>query len=257
MSKRRAGIPRFAVFSTLALVAGSVLIAAEPQSAGSPDGELLEPLRAGRPAPAPAGPTNGPADELRRGLSAPVDGQGRPGGTPLEGDEDLDVQLQRELGAAALSEQANPLLEVARRMRYVEGRIARRDSGRTTQRLQEQIVAGLDELIRQARKRCGRGTSAGKPLQPGSPAGQPTQGPAGTTPGEPAPATAAPRTRNGKRAGAETAPIRAIMRQLWEVALPRHQREQMMQSSPEEFLPKYEPLIEQYFRSLSEAKDDQ
>ena len=36
--------------------------------------------------------------------------------------------------------------------------------------------------------------------------------------------------------------------------LPQHEREQMLQIPPEEFLPKYELQIEEYFRRLSQGE---
>ena len=51
-------------------------------------------------------------------------------------------------------------------------------------------------------------------------------------------------------AAAET---RDAMQRLWYL-LPQHAREQMLQSPGEEFAPKYELQIEEYFRRLSEEK---
>jgi hypothetical protein len=45
------------------------------------------------------------------------------------------------------------------------------------------------------------------------------------------------------------------MKQLWG-ELPEHAREQMLQLPDEEFPPKYESLIEDYFRRLSEEKQE-
>ena len=36
--------------------------------------------------------------------------------------------------------------------------------------------------------------------------------------------------------------------------LPQHAREQMLQNSPERFLPQYELLIEQYYKRLAEEQ---
>ncbi len=47
--------------------------------------------------------------------------------------------------------------------------------------------------------------------------------------------------------------MRAVMKRLWG-ELPEHARQQMLQSPVEEFPPKYELLIEQYFRKLAEEK---
>ena len=49
--------------------------------------------------------------------------------------------------------------------------------------------------------------------------------------------------------------LRAAIRRLWG-QLPEHARGQMLQSPVEEFPPKYEVMIEEYFRRLSEEKGE-
>ena len=177
-------------------------------------------------------------------------------GSVLAGGEDLGPRLRRELGAAAVAEEDHPLLEVARRMREVEGRIVRTDAGQQTQGLQRQIVADLDELIRQAQKRCQQAKSGGKPSQRGSSGGQPKQGGVGTKPGGQQASTSSPRTDNGQQRKLDKQQMRTLVEQLWDVALPPQQRKELRQSPFDEFLPKYELLIEQYYRRLSEEKDE-
>ncbi len=58
---------------------------------------------------------------------------------------------------------------------------------------------------------------------------------------------------DGKTYKPDMQQMREVMKQLWG-ELPPHQREQMLQLPLEEFLPKYELLIEEYFRRLSEEK---
>ena len=48
--------------------------------------------------------------------------------------------------------------------------------------------------------------------------------------------------------------MRKVMEELWG-ELPPRQRQQMLQLPVEEFLPKYELLIEEYFRRLAEEKE--
>ena len=52
------------------------------------------------------------------------------------------------------------------------------------------------------------------------------------------------------------AEMRTVLKQLWG-ELPQRQREQMLEPPVEEFLPKYEQQIEEYFRRLSEDKTRQ
>jgi len=141
-------------------------------------------------------------------------------------------------------------------MRQVEGLIAQTESGPQTQDLQKQIVSSLDELIKQARscsKKCSPSQSSQKVasrqqvrqpnkkpkegrIKPGdkratNPAGKPGQaGPRRPTPEE----------------------MKELVKSVWG-ELPEAEREQMLQWMSEgEFLPKYELLLEQYFKRLVE-----
>jgi TolA-binding protein len=172
--------------------------------------------------------------------------------------EDLGDRLRRELGAAAVAEEENPLLEVAQRMRQVEGRIVRNDAGPQTQGLQRQIVADLEELIRQAQKCCQQGAAGGKPSPLGSPAGQPKQGRGGmgTKPNPKPGSTSSQQKDDGQPRKLDKQQVQTLVERLWDVALPPQQRNELRQSPFDEFLPKYELLIEQYYRRLAEEKED-
>ena len=152
------------------------------------------------------------------------------------------------------------LQDVAREMREVQGRITSRDAGPVTQHLQSQIVSDLERVIEQARKSGSRSRPEEQPqgVKIRTPVGQPPAAPppkpgkgGGSNSGQQNnPKAAAPvESRH-----ADKAEIRAMLKQLWGY-LPEHQREQMLQLPVEEFLPKYEGLIEEYFRQLSEGKD--
>jgi len=65
--------------------------------------------------------------------------------------EDLSRQPMRELAPAGAAEEEEPLAAVAREMREAQRRIARSESGRRTQAVQQQVVAELDRLVQQAR----------------------------------------------------------------------------------------------------------
>jgi len=51
------------------------------------------------------------------------------------------------------------------------------------------------------------------------------------------------------------AAMHELMKDVWG-QLPQHDREQMSQSAPEQFLPKYELLIEKYYKRLAEQQKD-
>jgi hypothetical protein len=246
-----------AAVAWLALLAGVCpTAAAQSKPAPSLDEELLRQLRSKS------------VDDLDRELFGPQQtkpGEKRPPAGPKQepkpGD-DLDQELRRELGSAGVSQpdDDNPLLSVARQMREAEALIAKARSGPPTQQVQKQIVADLDKLIQEARKSCGK--CAGATAQPQNtastgPVKQPSKQPGSAgSPGKPnaKPATesnAKPGHAEPKRPDVEAA--RGMVRDLWGM-LPEHDREMMVQLPLEEFLPKYEPLIIEYFRRLSEEQ---
>lgn len=69
-----------------------------------------------------------------------------------EGDKpsDLDKQVLDDLGGnpEGVDDEEDPLLRAGKRMRDVEGRLARQDSTRSTRELQQKIVADLDTLLK-------------------------------------------------------------------------------------------------------------
>jgi L-2-hydroxyglutarate oxidase LhgO len=151
----------------------------------------------------------------------------------------------RELGPAGAAEEENPLAAVVREMRAVQRRIARSDSGRATQTIQQQILAELDRLIRQARTVDAQPQTAGERGPGTSPppqsretrSGTPRGGPAGKSP----PATG-------------VAKLRGMMESVWG-ELPGRERERMLQTPIEEFLPEYESMLEDYFRHLAAPQE--
>ena len=156
---------------------------------------------------------------------------------------------------ATESDAENPLLDVARRMREVEDRIGRADVGPQTRDLQKSIVADLDRMLQQARKACKQG-KPGKNQPQGTtnrkPIGSPGVKPAGGNKPNDKPAVESSQRPkgNGETRHADAEEMGDVLKKLWG-ELPKRQREQMSQWQLEEFLPKYELLIEEYFRRLS------
>jgi hypothetical protein len=170
-----------------------------------------------------------------------------------QGGADLNEQLQRELGAAAEKEDDNPLLNIARNMFQVRQRMTQSDAGPATLNLQKQIVADLDLLIEQARKSAGQcSSSSSNSQQP--PASPPKTGASvSQKPGNKPATSSSPRPPDNQRHKPDMEEMHSMMNNLWG-ELPAHVREQMLQSPVEEFIPKYEQLIEDYFRDLSGEK---
>ncbi len=227
---------------------------ADSEKSQSVDDQLLESLGAD------------PIDDVDRELFAPDEEPSQPSeapgasGTdrPPRGDvEAWKEQLLRELGAAGVSEDENPLLDVARQMRRAEGLIAETESGRQTQDVQRQIVARLDELIQQARscsKQCSPSQSKSK-VAPRRQVRQPKSKPKPKS-GKPSqkPSTD-PRAKPGDSGSPGLTPeqVQDLVKAVWG-ELPETQREQMLEWAGDEFLPKYEVLIELYFRRLAEQR---
>lgn len=122
--------------------------------------------------------------------------------------------------------------------------------------LQQQVVAQLDDLIKELSKQCNCSGSqqSDKPPSPSqrSPA---KPGKAGGQPGRAsAPARdSSTRLSNKSAQPADKAELEELVKRLWG-HLPEREREQLMQSFSDEFLPKYELELEKYYQRLSEEE---
>ncbi|MHB8900606.1 MAG: hypothetical protein ACYC6Y_17790 [Thermoguttaceae bacterium] len=164
--------------------------------------------------------------------------------------------LERELGQAAVDEVQNPLLGIARSMRLAEGLIDDNESGEKTQQIQGEIVADIDALLKRAQKKC---QSCASPSQSASRRQRPEQpDPSKPKEGDPDPKPATTGgTPSGKTEGQapDMAKMLAVIKQVWG-ELPEQERQRMLQSSIEEFLPKYADMIEQYYKRLAEDRKE-
>jgi hypothetical protein len=151
------------------------------------------------------------------------------------------------------TDEENPLARIGKAMRQAEGLIAKGDSSRDTQQLQDRIVTDLDKLIEEIRKRK-------QQQQPSSSGSSGSQRSKISQPGKPADTAnrnKKPSRDSSDRVGQEDvrkvdmAAMQSLLKDLWG-HLPERQREQMLQSSVEEFLPKYETMIRQYYLRLAE-----
>jgi hypothetical protein len=173
-------------------------------------------------------------------------------------DDALQKKLQQELGAAAEKEDKpkDPLRKVAEQMRDVQKRLDQRDSGKETQLVQGQIVAGLAELIEQAKK---SGACGGKKSSSRKPTGG--KGLAQTsakTPGNsPSPAEKSnPKIRTPEEMRAAAAKPRQWTSESVQLELLHRDREHVLELPAEYFLPEYKLEIEDYFRRLSADQPD-
>ncbi len=164
---------------------------------------------------------------------------------------DWPRQLLRELAPAGASEEENPLAIIVRQMRQSHQQILHAESGRPTQAVQQQIVAELDRLIQQAGSRGGESQAQPQPAASASQRGPSAQQPSGVKPGQPpGSSTKKPPAAGQPPQPPDVAKIRGMMENTWG-ELPRKQRERMLQSAAEEFLPEYESMLEAYFQRLA------
>jgi hypothetical protein len=174
-------------------------------------------------------------------------------------DRQVSDEPRKPPGETSEGADDNPLLAVARDMREVEERIARAEVGTETRDLQQQIVADLDDMLEQARKACKQGKPSGKQprdttnRQPNGPPGVKPAG--GNKPNNKSTNNSQRPKQNGKTHRPDAEEMDAVLKKLWG-ELPERQREQMSQWQLDEFLPKYELLIEEYFRRLSRGKKE-
>jgi hypothetical protein len=164
----------------------------------------------------------------------------------------LDEKLLDDLGEGEdieLGPEADPLTQIGRRMRQVETLIDRRDTSARTQDMQKQILRELDMLLEQTKKQCQgacQNPSSGQP-KPGATANnQPKQGEQGP------PKESTDKLRDPKETKiGEAENMDQLVREAWG-HLPDKIRVQMQNVTVEQFLPKYEELIEAYYKRLAE-----
>lgn len=172
--------------------------------------------------------------------------------------KDLDRKLEKSVldllkKHAGETKQENPLLRVGRRMRDAQERIAKTKVGEETQTLQRQILEDLDALIEQARQQ--QQQSQQQQQQAAQQKARQQAKPSNSGKGQrrnPGPSREAARSASkGRPTRAKLGPREAISKLTWG-HLPPALQQLMTQISGEEFLPKYEPLIEQYYKTLAE-----
>ena len=176
-------------------------------------------------------------------------------------DDSLDDELLRDLGPAEgeTDNADDPLVRIGRKMQEVERLIAQLEPGEPTQKLQRDIVSEIDELLKEARRqRSQQQSSANKqrqqsrrdkpdqPKQQQPAGGQPDEG--GNDPARDSTARLRPEASSEPDIGQ----MQDMLRELWG-HLPEHERQQVINSTIEKFVPKYESLIKEYFKRLSEA----
>ncbi len=186
---------------------------------------------------------------------------------PHSGEPDaLDQELLKGLGdGEGVGEQSgdDPLSRLSRQMRDVESQLARKQADTDTLDRQGKLLQEIEKLLHQAKqqKQSSGQSSASGPNGQG--AQQATKRRESQQPerreglsSDTADAPARQSTKGVREQQAEKpdmANMRDLLKGVWG-QLPERQREQMLQSYEEQFLPKYEQMIADYFRSLAEGE---
>jgi hypothetical protein len=196
-------------------------------------------------------------NELLEGLDDKPADSGSPKrkrGTPTQDKSNpLDEELLGDLGGEDLGEPRkpkDPLVGIGQRMRAVESRLIEQQLDDQTRTMQQKILDDLSALVQECKKCQGGGN------KPPSKSSKPSRGSqAGTNPGQ-APLESPPRDssdqlRERKTERDQRAGIVNARKESWG-NLPQHARQQIPNNYTEEFLPKYELLLEKYFKRLGE-----
>ncbi|MGD9723696.1 MAG: hypothetical protein AB7O59_04915 [Pirellulales bacterium] len=210
-----------------------------------------------------AGDLKKPAAPKRSAAKKPA---GEPAGTK-PGDADAATDTAADPAApgdaemiddTTAAEATDPLARVSQQMRTVEELIPRAKSRSHAQQVQDRIVDDLTRLIEQAETQKSQQSSSSKQQQSQSTAErksvkQPKQqsgGQADKDSSQPA-KDSTNRMGNAEAARPDPEQFMRIMKDSWG-HLPPRDRQQMLQNTPDKFLPQYELMIEKYYQRLAE-----
>jgi hypothetical protein len=177
-------------------------------------------------------------------------------------DDDLDKEFEKELlgGNVSDDQTANGVKITGQRMSRSRQRLALNDDpGAVTQEIQKRIAKGLDDLIELARQQQAQSKPGSGPPKPGDKGKQPqpgqAQGPQQTAKGphqEKGTTAAADSTLS--QGGSPEVELSQDMKErlkIWAQLHPRD-REAVLEGASEKVNPKYQKLVEDYFKSLAE-----
>lgn len=221
-----------------------------------PDGESA---RSATTKPAAKKPLNPLDEELLKDLGGAPDA--KPGQKPTDEAHGKPTVRPAGGGGAGEPESDDPLVRLTRRVRDAEQRLRRTDSGEQTQELQRGIVEDLEKLIAQIEQQKSKQSSSSKSKSPPSGAKpgpkKPGQPKPGSTPGDkPAqnPTDSSEQLTAKKTERPDAGKLKDMLEKVWG-RLPERERQDVMQSSFEDFPAKYQYSIEQYFKTLLQRKD--
>jgi hypothetical protein len=165
----------------------------------------------------------------------------------------LDEDLRRDLEGEDIGQEKkeeHPLLKLGREMRAVQQRIEAKDTAEGTQQLQKEIAGELAKLIEQAKKKPqGNKSPSNNQNKPGTGSAQSgaESGSPQSKPGQ----ESTQRLEQGNQEQTQMNDVKDALRRIWG-HLPEKEREEMIGALGEQFLPKYEQLIEAFYKRLAE-----
>ena len=199
-------------------------------------------------------------NELLEGTSEMKDKpKSRPAGAADSKDKDAaDTGPTEVIDDTMPTEDVDPLVHVSQQMRKAEELIPNSTGRPHAEELQRRIVDDLARLIEQAEQQRAQQQSASKSKQERASSErqsvkQPKQQSAGS-PGKDSNKPAQDSSnRLGKAEAARPDPelFKSMMKDTWG-HLPARDREQVLQNTPDKFLPQYELMIERYYKRLAE-----
>lgn len=187
--------------------------------------------------------------------------------SPEPAKNSLDQELLKSLGGSSLGSAGedlgqNQFTKIVGQMKSVEARLAKSNSDAQTREQQKQIAAALAALTEQLQKQCAQcqGGSCDKPGTSGSKPGQPKQA-SGKSPATNAASQPAKNSTTDIRKNRSDRPDAAATNELLKKALdglslPEKDRELMLQSSQDEFLPNFAGSIKKYFERIVEEEGE-
>lgn len=169
---------------------------------------------------------------------------------------DRDRELLRQLGEGEdIGKPAeDPLTSIGRQMRRVEDLIMQRNTSESTQRMQQEIVDELAQIIEKLQKQTSQNQSSkpsGSPKPGNRPGDKKSNGDGAAKPGNKPARESTDRIGKSDADANRLEEMRRMLKEVWG-HLPPRVREQMQSGSVERFLPKYEKLIEDYYKRLAE-----
>ena len=183
--------------------------------------------------------------------------------TSETGRDALDDDLLRDLGLGedvdAAGEDDDPLQRLFREMRAVEERIAKSDTSDETRARQKRIIEEIDKLIEQARQNGSNSSPSSSRGKHGAKTGSRertasskagSKSSSGSRPSAGPSADSAENLREMATQRPDMSQMHNLLKDVWG-ELPPRLREQLLQSSIDEFLPRYELMIEEYFKNLA------